>query len=109
MKKRLSHEKREDKLHKKEERLHKRAERVEKEDAKVHREIKKIHKKEDRRPKKHHVSLKNKKEHKIEKVMREFKHGKLHSGSKKGPEVTNPKQAIAIALSEAKRLKKGRK
>jgi len=33
--------------------------------------------------------------------MREYKAGKLHSGSKKGPEVTNPKQAIAIALSEA--------
>ncbi len=38
---------------------------------------------------------------KVHKVMKEFKEGKLHSGSKKGPEVTNPKQAIAIALSEA--------
>lgn len=37
---------------------------------------------------------------KIAKVMREFKSGKLHSG-KKGPVVKNPKQAIAIALSEA--------
>jgi hypothetical protein len=37
---------------------------------------------------------------KIGKVMREFKKGKLHSG-KKGPVVKNPKQAIAIALSEA--------
>jgi len=37
---------------------------------------------------------------KIGKVMREFKAGKLHSG-KKGPVVKNPKQAIAIALSEA--------
>ena len=35
--------------------------------------------------------------------MREFKAGKLHSGSKKGPEVTNPKQAIAIALSESRK------
>jgi hypothetical protein len=34
-------------------------------------------------------------------VMHEFKEGKLHSGSKKGPKVTNRKQAIAIALSEA--------
>lgn len=34
-------------------------------------------------------------------VMHEFKHGSLHSGSKKGPKVTNPKQAKAIALSEA--------
>jgi hypothetical protein len=37
---------------------------------------------------------------KVGKVMREFKAGKLHSG-KKGPVVKNPKQAIAIALSEA--------
>lgn len=43
---------------------------------------------------------------KIATVMREFKGGTLHSGSKRGPEVTNPKQAIAIALSEAKRGKK---
>lgn len=35
--------------------------------------------------------------------MHEFKEGKLHSGSKKGPEVTNRKQAIAIALSEARK------
>lgn len=37
---------------------------------------------------------------KVKKVMKEFKAGKLHSGSKKGPVVTNPKQGIAIALSE---------
>lgn len=43
---------------------------------------------------------------KIGKVMGEYKSGKLHSGSKKGPEVTNPKQAIAIAMSEAKMTKK---
>ena len=36
--------------------------------------------------------------------MREFKAGKLHSG-KKGPVVKNPKQAIAIALSEAGKSK----
>ncbi len=39
---------------------------------------------------------------KVGKVMHEFKHGDLHSGSKKGPKVENPKQAIAIALSEAR-------
>jgi len=39
---------------------------------------------------------------KVGKVMREFKSGELHSGSKKGPKVTNPKQAVAIALSEAR-------
>lgn len=42
---------------------------------------------------------------KIAKVMGEFKSGTLHSGSKKGPEVTNPKQAVAIALSEARKAK----
>ena len=44
---------------------------------------------------------KTKAEKKISKVMTEYGKGKLHSGSKKGPAVTNPKQAIAIALSEA--------
>lgn len=43
---------------------------------------------------------------KIGKVMTEYKAGKLHSGSKKGPEVTSRKQAIAIAMSEAKMAKK---
>jgi len=38
--------------------------------------------------------------------MEEFKAGKLHSGSKKGPKVTNPKQAIAIAISESKKKRK---
>jgi hypothetical protein len=41
-------------------------------------------------------------ERKIGKVMGEYKRGELHSGSKKGPVVTNPKQAKAIALSEAR-------
>jgi hypothetical protein len=40
---------------------------------------------------------------KVAKVMREYKAGKLHSGSKKGPMVKNPKQAMAIALSEARK------
>ena len=43
---------------------------------------------------------------KVSTVMREFKEGKLRSGSKKGPVVTNPKQAVAIALSEARAVKK---
>jgi hypothetical protein len=42
---------------------------------------------------------------KVGSVMREFKAGKLHSG-KKGPVVKSPKQAIAIALSEAGMSKK---
>jgi len=44
-----------------------------------------------------------KKQRKIKKVMQEFSHGALHSGSKKGPVVSNPKQAIAIGLSEARK------
>lgn len=40
---------------------------------------------------------------KVAKVMREFAAGKLHSGSKKGLEVTNRKQAVAIAMSESRR------
>lgn len=46
---------------------------------------------------------------KVSKVMKEYKGGKLHSGSKKGPKVTSKKQAIAIALSEAKKSKKKKK
>lgn len=46
------------------------------------------------------------KEKKVTKVMKEFEHGKLHSGSKNGPKVTNSKQAIAIGLSEARKGKK---
>jgi len=42
-------------------------------------------------------------------VMKEFYHGKLHSGSKHGPVVTNPAQAKAIAMSEAGLSKKKRK
>ena len=38
---------------------------------------------------------------KVAKVMREYKKGELHSGSKKGPKVKSRKQAIAIAMSEA--------
>ncbi len=38
---------------------------------------------------------------KVKKVMQEYKSGELHSGSKKGPVVKNPKQGIAIAMSEA--------
>ena len=43
----------------------------------------------------------------IHKEMSEFKHGKLHSGSKSGPKVTSRKQAIAIALSEGRKAGKG--
>jgi hypothetical protein len=43
---------------------------------------------------------------KVEKVMKEYKEGKLHSGAKKGPVVKNKKQAVAIAMSEAGMKKK---
>lgn len=47
---------------------------------------------------------------KIKVVMEEFKKGELHSGSKKGARVTNPKQAIAIAFSEQRKAsRKGKK
>jgi hypothetical protein len=45
---------------------------------------------------------------KVGKVMGEYKEGTLHSG-KGGKVVTNPKQAVAIALSEAGMVKKGKK
>jgi len=48
---------------------------------------------------------KNKKEKKIEKVMHEFKIGKLNIGKSK-KKVKNKKQAIAIALSEARKKNK---
>ena len=44
---------------------------------------------------------------KVETVMKEFKRGTLNSGS--GQKVTNPKQAIAIGLSEAGLSKKSKK
>jgi hypothetical protein len=46
---------------------------------------------------------------KMKKVMKEFKEGELHSGSKEGALVTNPKQAVAIAYSEARKAKKKKK
>jgi hypothetical protein len=43
---------------------------------------------------------------KVSKVMKEFKAGTLNSGSSTGPVVTNRKQAVAIAMSQAKMSKK---
>lgn len=53
------------------------------------------------------TKLSPKQQTKVGKVMREFKEGTLHQGAgKKAPVVKNPKQAIAIALSEARKAKK---
>jgi hypothetical protein len=46
------------------------------------------------------------KQAKVGKVMKEYKAGELHSGSKSGPAVKSRKQAIAIAMSEAGMSKK---
>jgi len=43
---------------------------------------------------------------KMSKVMGEFGKGTLHSGSKEGPKVANQKQAVAIAMSEARKVAK---
>lgn len=52
------------------------------------------------------ASKEQRRDKKISKVLDEFKRGDLHSGSSKGPKVTNPKQAVAIALSEARKAAK---
>mgnify|MGYP003133235778 FL=1 len=49
--------------------------------------------------------LTGRRKRKVSKVMKEYKKGTLRSGSKKGPKVKNRKQAIAIALSEARKRK----
>lgn len=49
---------------------------------------------------------------KVEKVMKEYKAGTLHSGKPgpgKGPKVKSKKQAVAIALSEGRKAAKGKK
>lgn len=53
------------------------------------------------------TKLKPKQQKKVGVVMKEFKEGTLHSG-KGGKVVKNPKQAIAIALSQARSMKKSK-
>lgn len=48
---------------------------------------------------------KARREEKVHQTMHEFKHGELRSASKKGPLVRSRKQAVAIALSQARRAK----
>lgn len=45
---------------------------------------------------------------KVRQVMHEYKHGELHSGSKRGPRVKNRRQAIAIALNQARKGRRAR-
>lgn len=47
--------------------------------------------------------MKAKSNNKINKTMTEFGKGELYAGSKKGPVVDNKKQAIAIALNQARK------
>jgi hypothetical protein len=73
----------------------------EKIDHKLMKSIKDAHHDKEKHHKKAHKKTKLSK--KMGKVMHEFKEGELHSGSKKGPKVTNPKQAVAIAYSEGRK------
>lgn len=53
------------------------------------------------------TKLSAKQQAKVGKVMKEFGAGTLHSGAgKKAPVVKSQKQAVAIALSEARAMKK---
>lgn len=52
---------------------------------------------------------KSKADKKMTQVMTEYKEGKLHSSSKKGPKVKSREQAIAIGLSEMGMSKKKKK
>lgn len=52
------------------------------------------------------INTKAQKANVVHQEMSKFKSGGLHSGSSTGPIVTNPKQAIAISLSESGQSKK---
>ena len=54
------------------------------------------------------MTSKKQKQAKVGKVMGEFKEGTLHSG-KGGPVVKDKKQAVAIAMSEAKMPMRGQR
>lgn len=53
-----------------------------------------------------YMNTSEEKKRKVKRVMQEYKEGELHSGSKKGKIVKKKKQAVAIALSEARKKKK---
>jgi len=48
---------------------------------------------------------KQRRSEKVRQTMHEFKAGTLHSSSKTGPLVKNRRQAVAIALSQARKAK----
>lgn len=54
------------------------------------------------------AKTKSYKRNKMKKIMHEFKFGKLHSGSKRGPLVKSRKQAVAIGLSVSGQSRKKR-
>ena len=55
----------------------------------------------------HYDDKSSKMKDKVAKVMREYKAGKLKSSS--GQKVASRDQAVAIAMSEAEQMKKGKK
>lgn len=55
----------------------------------------------------HEKRSESKKRAKMRKVMREYKRGDLHSGSKHGEKVKSRKQAVAIGMSEARKAARG--
>lgn len=97
------------KAHREDEKVHKKIHKIDKQEEKLHEREEKLHKiaekaeKKSKRKKDPKPKPRLKKGGKVEKVMHEFKEGALHSGSKKGPQVKSRKQAIAIALSEARK------
>jgi hypothetical protein len=42
-------------------------------------------------------------------TMHEWGKGELHSGSKKGPIITDQKQAVAVALSQARKASRAKR
>lgn len=46
---------------------------------------------------------------KVRRVMHEYKHGELHSGSKRGPRVKSRAQAVAIALNQSRKGRRGKR